>query len=113
MKANKQHNLFAKPNLVLSHFSSSSDINAVDNQGANVMHKAFLGGKIDLFDFLLLKGVKMKVPTSPPPLHFAAMGGHKVGRLSDRPSVRPSVRPVRSFETLDALLLFSRNRSSG
>jgi len=57
--------------------SKGADINAVDNQGANVMHKAFLGGKIDLFDFLLLKGVKMKVPTSPPPLHFAAMGGHK------------------------------------
>ena len=109
MKANKQHNLFAKPNLVLSHFSSSSDINAVDNQGANVMHKAFLGGKIDLFDFLLLKGVKMKVPTSPPPLHFAAMGGHKVGRLSV--IVCPSVRYVLSRH--DAFLLFSRNRSSG
>lgn len=57
--------------------SKGADINAVDKRGANVMHKALRGGKVDLFDFLLLKGAKMKVPTSPPPLHFAAMGGHK------------------------------------
>ena len=55
-----------------------ADLNAVDNLGANVLYKAFLGGKVDLFDFLLLKGAKMKIPTSPPPLHYAAMGGHKV-----------------------------------
>jgi len=57
--------------------SKGADINAVDHRGANVMHKALVGGKVQLFDFLLLKGVNMKVPSSPPPLHFAAMGGHK------------------------------------
>jgi len=57
--------------------SKGADINAVDQRGANVMHKALRGGKVDLFDFLLLKGAKLKVPNSPPPLHFAAMGGHK------------------------------------
>jgi len=57
--------------------SKGADLNAVDNLGANVLYKAFLGGKVDLFDFLLLKGAKMKIPTSPPPLHYAAMGGHK------------------------------------
>jgi len=57
--------------------SKGADINAVDKRGANVMHKALRGGKVDLFDFLLLKGAKLKVPSSPPPLHFAAMGGHK------------------------------------
>jgi len=57
--------------------AKGADINAVDNAGANVMSKALFGGKVDLFDFLLLKGAKMKVPNSSPPLHYAAMGGHK------------------------------------
>jgi len=57
--------------------SKGADVNAVDNLGANVMFKALFGGKVDLFDFLLLKGAKMKIPNSPPALHYAAMGGHK------------------------------------
>jgi len=57
--------------------SKGADLNAVDNFGANVIYKALFGGKVDLFDFLLLKGAKMKIPTGPPPLHYAAMGGHK------------------------------------
>merc|ERR1719187_1265855 len=57
--------------------SKGADVNAVDNLGANVMFKALFGGKVDLFDFLLLKGAKMKIPNSPPALHHAVMGGHK------------------------------------